>query len=143
MLNKKHGFTLIEIVIAMAVYSILLVIMGITAVAFSELYSRVNDPSTINRKSVAMQEYITRLWQENNGTGSIDLSDETVLFIVDGVPVEFEDHSLIHDDRVVESHESIDDITITVDEKHVTFRILSEGEVLLTFINPNLGGNSL
>ncbi len=143
--KKEQGFTLIEIVIAMAVYSILLVIMGISAVAFSEIYDRVNNPSTLHRKSVAIQGFITNLWQENNDTGSIDLSDGTVLFKVgmDETAVYFEENKLYFGNQLIDYHESIEDITMTVDEKHVIFRIMAEDRVLVTFILLHVGGNEV
>ena len=139
--HVQQGFTLIEIVIAMAVYSILLVIMGITAVSFNEINERVNNPSSLHRTTIAMQGFITSVWQEHNGSGAIDLTDGTVLFKVGGDSVDFVNHQLIYGDRTIDSHESIDAITITVDTDHVTFRMISGSNTILTFILLNAGGN--
>jgi prepilin-type N-terminal cleavage/methylation domain-containing protein len=142
---SKHnqGFTLIEIVISMAIYAILLVIMGITAVSFSEINSRVNNPSTLHRRTIAMQGFITNLWQEHNGDGTIDLRviDDTVLFKVGEQFVVFENHQLIYGDRTIDSHELIDDLTITVKDRYVIFTFISESKPLVTFILLNAGGN--
>jgi prepilin-type N-terminal cleavage/methylation domain-containing protein len=139
--QRQQGFTLIEIVIAMAVYSILLVIMGITAVSFNEINEKLNSPSSLHRRSIAMQGFITTVWQENNGSGAIDLSDGTVLFKVDGNAVDFVNHQLLYGDRTIDGHDSIDDITITKNTNHVTFTIISESKIILTFILLNAGGN--
>lgn len=144
--KKEQGFTLIEIVIAMAVYSILLVIMGISAVAFSEIYDRVNNPSTLHRKSVAIQGFITNLWQENNGSDSIDLSDGTVLFKVgsEETAVYFEENKLFFGNQLIDYHESIEDIIMTVDGKYVIFEIMAEEDrVLVTFILLHAGDKEI
>ncbi len=141
MSKNEQGFTLIEIVISMAIYAILLVIMGITAVSFSEINSRVNNPSTLHRRTIAMQGFITNLWQEHNGTGTIDLTDSTVLFKIDGQSVVFENHELIYGGRTIDSHVSLEDLTITIKPHHVIFTFISDSKPLVTFILLNAGGN--
>lgn len=150
MRKEASGFTLIELIISMAVYAILLIIMSTTVVAFSRLYQRVNSEETLHYQTFRIQEIIQEYYQDTNGStgGGIEINGPE--FAVDSLQTQagtssllYQDHALLLDGRKVAGHASIDALVIDIVGNRTIFSILdTDSNPILTFSLFNAGGNS-
>lgn len=141
MKDQDLGFTLIELIISMAVYAILLIIMSTTVVAFSRLYQRVNSEETLHYQTFRVHDIITRYYQDANG--SIEINDTLDTMQTATSSLLYEDHALLLDGRKVAGHASIGSVDITTQGNRTVFAILdTEDDPILTFSLLNAGGNT-
>ena len=78
----KKGFTLIELMISIALYSIILVMISSTFLAIGRLGSIISDNSN-SKNSILILESILR--KELYKAETINISDDYVLFIDDDI----------------------------------------------------------
>ena len=83
-IKKENGFTLVEMLTAMAVYSILLVIVAFSLITFSKLNDVVIKNDEYD-EAIIMENFIVKLWKQNN---------QSILFNEDTL-FEFDDHKLL------------------------------------------------
>jgi prepilin-type N-terminal cleavage/methylation domain-containing protein len=144
MRDEGSGFTLIELIISMAVYAILLIIMSTTVVAFSRLYQRVNSEETLHYQTFRIQEIISTYYQDANGTIEINAEEFSVDSLKTGTSsLLYENNALLLDGRKVAGHATIESIDIDIVGNRTIISILDADEnPILTFSLFNAGGNS-
>jgi prepilin-type N-terminal cleavage/methylation domain-containing protein len=143
MRDEGSGFTLIELIISMAVYAILLIIMSTTVVAFSRLYQRVNSEETLHYQTFRIQEIISTYYQDANGSIEINTTDFTVDHLKTGESsLRYENNALLLDGRKVAGHATIESIDIDIVGNRTIISILdTDLQTILTFSLFNAGGN--
>jgi prepilin-type N-terminal cleavage/methylation domain-containing protein len=144
MRDEGSGFTLIELIISMAVYAILLIIMSTTVVAFSRLYQRVNSEETLHYQTFRIQEIISTYYQDANGTIEINAEEFSVDSLKTGTSsLLYENNALLLDGRKVAGHATIESIDIDIVGNRTIISILdTDLQTILTFSLFNAGGNS-
>jgi prepilin-type N-terminal cleavage/methylation domain-containing protein len=144
MRDEGSGFTLIELIISMAVYAILLIIMSTTVVAFSRLYQRVNSEETLHYQTFRIQEIISTYYQDANGTIEINAEEFSVDSLKNGTSsLRYENNALLLDGRKVAGHATIESIDIDIVGNRTIISILdTDLQTILTFSLFNAGGNS-
>ncbi len=135
-IKKENGFTLVEMLTAMAVYSILLVIVAFSLVTFSKLNDVVikNDE---HDEAIIMENFIVKLWKQNNQN---ILFNEDTLFEFDDHKLTFFEGSLYYDDQIVAGHKKITNLERNINGNTVIFKF-TINETIKPIVLLYLGGD--
>lgn len=128
-MNKKSGFTLVELLTAIAVYSILLVIFGMVVVGFSRVTKAVNNSDGYDQAAL-IENYIIDLWKTNQINASF--TNDALLTFYEGQEQErnliFENGFLFYGSEnsmnKLFGHEQITQINRKVFDNLVIFEVL-------------------
>ncbi len=128
-MNKQSGFTLVELLTAIAVYSILLVIFGMVVVGFSRVTKAVNNSDGYDQAAL-IENYIIDLWKTNQINASF--TNDALLTFYEGQEQErkliFENGFLFYGSEnsmnKLFGHEQITQINRKVFDNLVIFEVL-------------------
>lgn len=137
MTTSNKGYTLVELLTAMAIYAILLVIVGFTVVTYSKLNKIVLNNNEYD-EAIIMENYIIKLWKNYNG--EITLEENSLLKINDRELI-FLDNTLYFNELEIASHKNITKIDRSIEENTIIFKI-TINETTKPIVLFNLGGNN-
>lgn len=136
--KREKGFTLLELLVSMAVYSILLIIIFSAIITFSKINKTLLTKDKYDEAAI-MENFIVDLWKKNNG--DIILNQDSLMEIDDNKLV-FAEGTLSYADKPIFISKAITAIKRTVYENHVEFIIISDNNLIKTIILYNSGGNA-
>lgn len=113
----KKGFTLIELIISIALYSIILVMISSTFFAVAKLGDMISNNSNSKSEIYLLEKII----KKELYSGSVITTNEDSLFNIDGDTYTFNEHRFIKNDEVIFSNQSIIDIEV----KNITDKFIS------------------
>jgi prepilin-type N-terminal cleavage/methylation domain-containing protein len=117
----KKGFTLIELMISIALYSIILVMISSTFLAIGRLGSIISDNSN-SKNSILILESILR--KELYKAETINISDDYVLLFIDDDRFEFNNNKLLKNNKEVYYNEDVISIQfVPVNENFISIYI--------------------
>lgn len=126
--NFKRGFTLVELVVTMAIYSILLVIMSITLVSVSRLNTEFVVGNTYD-DVLKVEGFLTEFHKRYNGQIIFNYDS---LMEVENNRVIFENNTLYFesDEKIqIVSNPNIKSISRIINENRVTYEIFYEDQI--------------
>lgn len=135
---KNKGFTLVELVVTMAIYSILMVIMSITLVSVSRLNKEFVVGNSYD-EVIKIENFIIDNYKRHNG--SLVFNDVSLIEF-NGAKLVFKDHTLYYEAEnkiEIAYHKDITSITRKIEDKRVVFEITYNEEVKFITLY-NLGG---
>jgi prepilin-type N-terminal cleavage/methylation domain-containing protein len=146
--NRQHGFTLVELVVSMAIYSIVLAMLGIIAVTFAGLYDKTLDETGLHEQTLKVQTFLTTFYTEHNGSIDIDpthgADDPFFSYNSASETVSFHTNTLYWGDRSMATHPDFDDLVVTVSDSVLTVTILDISDnPLHTIAFFNTAGNTV
>lgn len=121
----KKGFTLIELIISIALYSIILVMISSTFFAVAKLGDMISNNSNSKSEIYLLEKII----KKELYSGSVITTNEDSLFNIDGYTYTFNEHQFIKNDEVIFSNQSIIDIeveNITDKDKFISVKLIYE-----------------
>lgn len=126
--NLKRGFTLVELVVTMAIYSILLVIMSITLVSVSRLNKEFVIGNTYD-DVLKIESFLTEMHKRYNGEIIFNYDS---LMEVENNKIFFEDGTLYFesDEKIqVVSNQNIQSIARIINDNKITYEIFYEDQI--------------
>lgn len=119
----KKGFTLIELIISIALYSIILVMISSTFFAVAKLGDMISNNSNSKSEIYLLEKII----KKELYSGSVITTDEDYLFDIDGYTYTFNEHQFIKNDEVIFSNQSIIDIEVeNITDKFISVKLIYE-----------------
>lgn len=119
----KKGFTLIELIISIALYSIILVMISSTFFAVAKLGDMISNNSNSKSEIYLLEKII----KKELYSGSVITTDEDYLFDIDGDTYTFNEHQFIKNDEVIFSNQSIIDIEVkNITDKFISVKLIYE-----------------
>lgn len=118
----KKGFTLIELIISIALYSIILVMISSTFFAVAKLGDMISNNSNSKSEIYLLEKII----KKELYSGSVITTDEDDLFNIDGYSYTFNEHQFIKNDEVIFSNQSIIDIEVeNIEVENIPYKFIS------------------
>jgi prepilin-type N-terminal cleavage/methylation domain-containing protein len=149
MSKKTRGFTLVELIISMAVYAILLIILSVIVLLFARLLDTVNNPDSLHYQKTKLETFMINTFNANNDQISFsELGDPNILFTIgvasDDSSVVFspDDNALLYGGRLISSHPEFESMEVEVLSQIVVFTLKNaQSEIISKIILKYPGGN--
>ncbi len=146
-----HGFTLVELIVSMAIYAVVLAMLGIIVVSFAGLYEKTLDETGLHDQTLKIHSFITSFYEQHNGSVVIDTAPDVgdpffsyTPGVGDPETVSFQDNTLYYGTRIMASHEDIDTLVVAINTNATVITLRdSTNTILHTIILINSAGNTI